>query len=329
MKYDRSQAKGYAREHMQGVWAAIPYPFDGDELDEGGLRRNIRHYIDNELLDGIFCGHFMSEFWALTVAERRRAAEIVVDEVADAVPVVVQTGHHSAKESVELTHHAEGIGATYAALGNPYFLANTDEGVYEYFRYISDRTDIGILISNTAYTGISLAPAMIDRLADLENVVAVKNPQPLNHTLEVVRIAGDRIVVSDPDERNWLMLLTRFGFRLYTSSPVPYILQAPGYTPVKDYTAMAMRGEVDEAARLAYSIEDSRKVMDKWFNRPWATRRVMPLAYLKAWCDLMGMVGGEVRPPLEQVTPAERAELEQDVAAVGLLGGDRVGAPVA
>lgn len=323
MKYSRSDAKAHSRANMRGVWAAIPYPFthDGD-LDEVGLRANIRRYIDNKLLDGIFCGHFMSEFWALTIGERRRAAEIVVDEVADAVPVVVQTGHHSAHESIALTRHAEQIGATYAALGNPYFLAHTDEGVYGYFKYISDRTEIGLLISNTAYTGISLSPELINRLADLENVVAVKNPQPLNHTLETVRLAGDRIVVSDPDERNWLMLMTHFGFRLYMASPAPYVLQRPGHTPIKDYTAMAMDGDCAQAAVTAYDLEPARRVMDRWLAQPWVTRQVMPIAYLKAWCELMGMSAGPVRSPLEQVTEEERRRLRGDLVRVGLLEAD-------
>jgi 4-hydroxy-tetrahydrodipicolinate synthase len=320
VKYTRSNAKEYARENMSGVWAAIPYPFDGDdELDEAGLRQNVRRFVDHGLLDGIFCGHFMSEFWALTLDERRRAAEIVIDEVAGAVPVVVQTGHHSAKESVGLTHHAERAGATYAALGNPYFLAHSDQGIYEYFKYISDRIDIGILISNTAYTGISLSPELLNRLADLENVVAVKNPQPLNHTLETLRLAGDRLVISDPDERKWLMLMTHFGFRLYTSSPAPYTLQYPGFTPIKDYTAMALRGDVEGAAKLAYGLEAARNVTDKWQPAPWAARRQMPNNYLKAWCDAMGMTGGGVRPPLVAVTDDERRELEADLARVGLL----------
>ncbi len=94
LPYKRSDAKSYARANLQGVWGAIPYPFTpDDELDEQGLRRNIRYYIDNKLLDGIYCGHFMSEFWALTTGERKRAAEIVLDECRGGVPLMVHTGH--------------------------------------------------------------------------------------------------------------------------------------------------------------------------------------------------------------------------------------------
>src|SRR5947209_16126063 len=145
-RYSRSDAKSYARINLHGIWGAVPYPFTpDDELDEAGFRRNIRYCIDNKLLDGIYCGHFMSEFWSLTTEERKRAAEIVVDECKDHIPVMVHTGHTSVKESVELSHHAERIGADYLAVGNPYFMAYNDDQIYDYFRSISDQTEAGIL----------------------------------------------------------------------------------------------------------------------------------------------------------------------------------------
>lgn len=319
MDYKRSTAKAYAQNHMRGVWGAIPYPFTGDgELDEAGLRRNMRYYVDNDLVDGVFGGHFMSEFWALTLDERRRAAEAIVEEAADRIPVVIQTGLHSAKESVALTRHAEEIGATYAALGNPYFMVSPEEGVHDYFKYISDRTDIGILISNTGYTGTNLTPTMLDRLADLENIVAVKNPQPLEHTLEVARRAGDRLVLSDPDERKWLQLVSEHDFQLYTSSPAPYVIQYPGHTPLKDYTALAFKGDLTGAKAISDTLAVQRDLIDKWLHQPWKTSRLMPIAYLKAWCAALGMAAGPVRPPLVQVTEAERTELLEDLRTAGL-----------
>jgi len=148
------------------------------ELDEGGLRANIRRYIDSKLMDGIFCGQFISEYWALTGAERKRAAEVVLDETKGAVPVVVHIGHHSAKESVELAPHAELAGATYIAVGPPpvpghrLVIDGNDSGAYDYFHYISERTEIGIVLVNTMLARITLAPVNGQSACDLENVVA-------------------------------------------------------------------------------------------------------------------------------------------------------------
>ncbi len=317
----RSQAKAYARENLRGIWGAIPYPFTAeDELDEQGLRKNIHYYIDNHLLDGIYCGHFMSEFWSLTTAERKRSAEIVIDAAGGRVPVMVHTGHTSVKESVELSQHAEQSGATYLAIGNPYTMAYDNEQIYSYFRAISDRTELGILITNTGYTGVTLSPALVSRLADLENIIAVKNSPNMTHTLETLSLLGDRILLSHPDERNFFALMVDHGCQFYMSSASPYLLQKPGYTPIKDYTALVLAGQMQEATALARSLNPARQVFDKWLRDPWATRRVMPIAYLKAWSDLMGsMVGGAVRPPLLPITSAERAELQSDLARVGLI----------
>jgi 4-hydroxy-tetrahydrodipicolinate synthase len=320
VRYTRSEAKAYARTNLCGIWGAFPYPFTADdELDEVGLRRNLRYSIDNNLVDGVYCGHFMSEFWALTTEERKRAAEIVIDECRGRVPVVVHTGHTSVKESIELSHHAECSGADYLAIGNPYFMAYDDEQIFDYFRAISDHTDAGILITNTGYTGVLLSPEMINRLADLENVIAVKNSASMEHTLEVLRLAGDRILVSHPGEGHWFRLMIDCGLRLYMSSAAPFTLQKPGYTPIKDYTALVLTGKIIEAAVIAESLAPARKLFEKWLREPWLARRVMPIAYLKAWCDLLGMTGGPVRSPLLQVTSAEREALRVDLLSVGLI----------
>lgn len=235
------------------------------------------------------------------------------------IPVVVHTGHTSVKESVELSHHAERIGADYLAVGNPYFMAYDEDQIYDYFRYISDRTDGGIIITNTGYTGTVLSPEMVNRLADLENVVAVKNSPDMRHTLETLRLVGDRILVSNPAERLWFPLMVEAGCRLYMSSAAPFTLQKPSQTPMKDYTALVLQGKIDEAALIARSLEPVRKMFDKWLRDPWPTRHLMPIAYLKAWCDLLGMVGGAVRSPLQQVTGDERETLRRDLVNVGLL----------
>ena len=158
------------------------------------------------------------------------------------------------------------------------------------------------------------------RLADLENVIAVKNSPGMSHTLETLRLVGDRILLSHPDERHFFSLMVEHGCQFYMSSASPYLLQKPGVTPIKDYTALVLEKRVEEAAVIARSLDAARQVFDKWMRDPWPTRRVTPIAYLKAWCDLMGgMVGGRVRPPLVPITEEERSELRQDLARVGLI----------
>jgi 4-hydroxy-tetrahydrodipicolinate synthase len=74
MDYRKAEAKEAARAQFRGLWAAITTPFTADgELDEAGLRRNMRYFTDVLHVDGIFCTGNMGEFWALTTGERRRS----------------------------------------------------------------------------------------------------------------------------------------------------------------------------------------------------------------------------------------------------------------
>ena len=75
MKYAKNEAKAYARETMRGIWAAALNPFDDRlELDEAGLRRNIRHWIDDLGIQGLFIAGKQGEFWSMSLAERKRNA---------------------------------------------------------------------------------------------------------------------------------------------------------------------------------------------------------------------------------------------------------------
>ena len=68
MKYSRREAKTHAHDVMKGVWTAIPFPFTDDgELDEAGLRRDVRHYVDGIKVDGMFIGGLVGEVWSLTM----------------------------------------------------------------------------------------------------------------------------------------------------------------------------------------------------------------------------------------------------------------------
>src|SRR3954451_23639780 len=97
MQYRKAEAKEAARRQFRGLWAAITTPFTADgELDEDGLRRNMRHYTDELHIEGIFCTGNMGEFWALTHDERLRIVEIVVEEARGKCLTIAQTAHHAA-----------------------------------------------------------------------------------------------------------------------------------------------------------------------------------------------------------------------------------------
>lgn len=321
VNYRKSEAKAAAREQFRGIWAAITTPFTPDfELDEAGLRHNMRHLTGNLGVEGVFCLGVMGEFWALTKEERMRVVEIVVDEARrGGCRVIAHTAHHSAHETVDLTRHAEAAGADFAMLMNPYFPPPGEDVIYDWFEFVAARVNIGLWMFDAEYAGYGLSAALTARIAGIENVCGIRMAQTLEHYAEVQKLCGAQIVMSEANERNWLMMMRDYGQQVFQSSPAPYLVQTRGWLPMYDYTALGLQGRFAEAEPVSAQLEPLRVVQARWFRPQWTQRKVLPIAYIKAWSELMGMAAGPVRPGLPPLAAAERAVLEADIEATGLL----------
>jgi 4-hydroxy-tetrahydrodipicolinate synthase len=318
--YTRSEAKAAARERFRGLWAATTAPFDhGGNLDSAALRADMDRLTGELAVDGVFCAGVMSEFWALSGAERARLVTEVTAAAGGRCQVIAHTGHHSVTEAIELTRQAEAAGADFAVVINPYYPSADDDGLYEWFSWLCRSVSIGIWLFDTRYAGVSLSLRLIDRLADIDNVCGIKVGRDHDRYLEVLRRVGDRILVCEPSEGTWLENMVEHGQRVFMSSAAPYLYQVPGWRPMREYTELALAGEAARAAEVAATLEPVRTVADKWLHGEEARRRGNPVPYIKAWAGLLGMSGGPVRPPLSQVPAADLRGLAADLEAAGLL----------
>ena len=110
-KYTKNDAKDYAREHMRGIWAAALNPFNDDlSINEAGLRSNIRHWIDDLDIKGLFIAGKQGEFFSMSLDERKRNFEIAVDECDGKAGVIVSVSDQNFDTVKELAHHAEAVG---------------------------------------------------------------------------------------------------------------------------------------------------------------------------------------------------------------------------
>jgi 4-hydroxy-tetrahydrodipicolinate synthase len=318
-----SAAKSLARERVRGLWIAIPTPFseDGSQVEEDLLAASIDHYIEGLGVDGIFCGGVMGEFWALSLDERRRVHELVAERVRGRVPVMAQVGDHVFADSVALAEHAEDHGIEFGIAMNPYYPPGLpDELVREWYQRLDAAVSLPMFLFNTSYSGASLSPELIAELADIDMVCGIKNPRGREHLLRVQELAGDRIVVTDASERDWLELHAEHGFQSLMSTPALALYQTPGDTKVADYTRLADAGDLDGARALSARLGPARDAFDRWMRAPWTERGTIPIAQLKEWLGLMGLPQGPVRPPLVPLGHAEQDELRRDLEALGLLG---------
>jgi len=320
MNYRKSEAKDAAFAQFRGVWAAIATPFTPDDkLDEAGLRRNMRHMTDTLQIDGIFCAGTMGEFWALTKEERKRVVEIVVEEAKGKCKVIAHTGHHSPNETIDLTLHAQEVGADFAIVINPYYPRASEDAMYEWFSVVASRVDIGIWMFDTAYAcGVHLSPQLTARIAGIENICGIKIGRSIDHYAAVRKLCGDRIVVSHPSEADCLRLMREHGQRVHMSSAAPFLLQTAAWKPMREYVELALDKNFPEAERISSSMQAVRDVHEKWMREPWLKHQVIPIAELKAWSEYLGLAGGHVRAPLLPLTAQQRQALHGDLDRVGL-----------
>jgi 4-hydroxy-tetrahydrodipicolinate synthase len=322
MKYSKTEAKRYAREHLRGVWAATLTPFTSDlRLDEAGWRRNLRHWYRELEISGLFVNGKQGEFYAMTLEERKRTAELAVEEKGGGV--MVSCSDQSLDTVVELARHAQAIGADYIVVHTPllYFGAHTSDTIFNYYRTIAEQVDIGITLWNQPPDcGYLLEPETALRLAELPNVVAIKYSVPRETYARLTRMAGDRLIVSTSNEEEWLDNILELGWQVYLCSTPPYLLQTPGDRRMHEYTQLAFQGEIAKARAIRDSLNPVRKALKG--TRPAGKAA----AHQKYWQELLGQAGGAVRPPLLGLTESEKAATRAAFDACGLKAKERTAA---
>jgi 4-hydroxy-tetrahydrodipicolinate synthase len=314
MQYRRRDAKAYAREHFKGIWAAALTPFRPDlAIDEAGLRKNLRHWVGDLGIDGVFVSGKQGEFFAMSVAERKRTFDIAVEELGGE-RTILSCSDQNLDVVLDLARHAQAIGADYIVVHAPvlHFLHKQDETLYEYYRTISEQVEIGIALWSHPDSGYLMSPELCARVAELPNVVAIKYSVPRDMYARLTRLAGDKLLVSTASEEEWFDNIVELGWQLYLCSSPPYLLQTKADRRMREYTDLAMRGEVARAKAVRDSLNPVRE----------AIRRTRPPekfhSHSKYWQQLLGQAGGAVRRPMLELSEAEKDAMRRAFETCGL-----------
>ena len=315
MQYSRLEAKAYARENMRGIWAACLNPWRPDgSFNEEGFRANIRHWVNDLGIAGLFIAGKQGEFFSMSLEERKRNIEIAVEECDGAAGTIFSASDQNFETVVDLAQHAQDCGADYVVVHAPvlHFVSNQDEILYKYYEALCERLNIGIAMWSHPDSGYMMSPELCARIADLPNIVAIKYSVPRPMYAELTRLAGDKIHVSTAAEGEWLDNIEELGWKLYLCSSPPYQLQTKADQRMNDYTRLAFEGKFAEARLIRDSLDPVRDA----FKRTKPADK--PQAHGKYWCELLGQVGGGVRPPMLDLTEAEKAATREAFEACGL-----------
>ena len=282
-------------------------PFEGESVDEEGLRRNIRFQIENGTSGLVPCGT-TGESPTLSQKEWETVVSITIEEAKGEVPVIAGTGTNSTKKTVEMTRRAKELGATAALVVTPYYNRPTQEGLYSHYRSVALETGFPLVLYNVpSRTGVNLLPGTVLRLSQLEEIVAIKEAS--GNLAQAGEIANDC--------RGQLALLS--GDDVLT---LP--LLSLGATGVISVTANVLPGDLSRM--VGDFLSGKEKKAREGHERLLPLCRAMFLETnpipVKAAMNILKMPAGRPRLPLTEISEKNRHLLKGTLTQYGLIGKD-------
>jgi 4-hydroxy-tetrahydrodipicolinate synthase len=289
---------------FQGSIVAIVTPFKNGKVDEERFRQLIEFQIKNGTSAIVPCGT-TGESATLSFEEHHRVIDITVEAVRKRVPVIAGTGGNSTAEAIELTTHAKKAGVDATLQVAPYYNKPTQEGLYQHFKAIAKAVALPQVLYNIpGRTGVNMLPATVARLAELAEVVAIKEASgDLGQMAEVVRLAGDKITLLSGDDNLSLPVLAIGGKGVV--SVVANVVPKDSAEMVKAW----QDEKPEECRRLFYNLLPLCQAMFYETN---------PIP-VKTSLALMGKIEGEMRLPLCAMATANLEKLKNALEAYGLL----------
>jgi 4-hydroxy-tetrahydrodipicolinate synthase len=289
---------------FQGSIVAIVTPFKNGKVDEEKYRQLIEFQIKNGTSAIVPCGT-TGESATLNFEEHHRVIDVTVQAVRKRVPVIAGTGGNSTAEAIELTEHAKKVGVDATLQVAPYYNKPTQEGLFQHFKAIAKAVPLPQVLYNIpGRTGVNMLPATVARLAELKEVVAIKEASgDLGQMAEVVRLAGDKITLLSGDDNLTLPVLAIGGKGVV--SVVANIAPKDSSKMVKAWHD----GNVEQARKLFYKLLPLCQAMFYETN---------PIP-VKTSLALMGKIDGEMRLPLWPMAPANLEKLKAALEAYGLI----------
>jgi 4-hydroxy-tetrahydrodipicolinate synthase len=288
-----------------GCGTAMVTPFqENGSLDETTLRRLVRRQIDQGIDFLVPCGT-TGESPTLTREEHLRVVAITIEESAGKVPVLAGAGGNNTHEVVELARECQKLGADGVLSVTPYYNKATQEGLCQHYQAIAASINIPIILySVQGRTGINIEPSTVVRLAEIENIIGIKEASGnITQIAEVVHRVPENFIVLSGDDAMTLPVISLGGRGIVSvvSNQIP--------------------GAMTELARLANKndFEGARKLQRRWLP-------LMQINFVEAnpipakWAmSVMGLLKPVYRLPMVEPSAASKQKIEQVLESVGLM----------
>ena len=309
-----------AKAKLRGCYVTIPTPFEdvpGFPVDEAALRRYVRFLIDNGL-EGDYAtflaGGAAGDFSTMTFEERRRVASVVIDEVGGRAPVAMGAQTTSTLELVRLAETAQELGADFIQISCPFYFEHGEADFEEFVRAgAAAAPEVGIIVYNTYWTSTGLSFGLVERLADVPNIVGLKWATPRTDAMEFEDVTShfsDRYTIIDNNLFFAFSAMPALGAKAFEAHLCNFWPEW-GIKLVEEAAA----GNYAEIGRMM--VEEAMPFYKLWvrIEKDFTSGD----GYLDKLCmELVGLPSSRCRPPTRDIRETYREETRDMMRAIGV-----------
>jgi 4-hydroxy-tetrahydrodipicolinate synthase len=290
-------------EQFAGLTVALITPFKNGEVDYAGLG----NLVDWHIAQGTDClapVGTTGESPTLDHTEHEKVIAAVVERARGRIKIMPGTGSNSTREALRLTKFARQAGADGALMVGPYYNKPTQEGYYRHFAEVAENVDIPIVLYNIpGRTGSNMLPETIARLAQLPNIVAVKEATgSMDQASAIAALCNITLLSGDDSLTLPLLAIGGRGVISVVGNIVPRDMQAL----LKAF----------EAGKLAEALAWHKKLFPLCRDLLGAATNPIPI---KTAMKALGRDTGELRLPMCPMDAAGEAKLRQTLKEYGLV----------
>ena len=286
-----------------GAMVALITPFQDGIIDFETLDELVDFQLENGI-DGIVPVGTTGESPTLSHEEHKQVIERVVKTVGGKVPVIAGAGSNSTAEAIELAAFSKNVGADATLQVDPYYNKPTQEGFYQHFKAIAEEVDLPIVLYDIpGRCGAGMTPDTIVRLAEFENIVAIKDATgKMDHVSEVATRCDLTILSGDDSMTLPIASVGGKGVVSVVANIVP--------ADVKAMTDLILEGDLVSARQ--------------WHNKLFALcRNLLSLSTnpipIKAAISMLNLASEELRLPMTPLDKDKKEVLRQTLETYGLL----------
>ena len=286
-----------------GSGVALVTPFKDGEVHYEKLKELLEWHVANQTDAIIICGT-TGEASTLTDKERKAVIKFTVDVVNGRIPVIAGSGSNNTAHAVELSQYCESVGVDGLLVVTPYYNKATDLGLLKHYEMIANSVQIPIILYNVpGRTGVNLTPPLVQKLAQIKNIVGIKEASgDISQVAEMIRLCGEDFLVYSGNDDMIVPVLSLGGQGVI--SVLANILPQVTHDLVSSY----LEGDVKKSRQLQLGVNGLVHALFIEVN---------PIP-IKTAMNVLGMEVGSFRLPLTEMAATNLVVLKEELTNYGL-----------